>query len=106
VSTTFYIKENDTSPILQSTLQDASGAGVLLVGATVRIHVVDRYGTVLIDDAATVSDAANGIVTYEFDGTQSIGNLLYEFEVTYSDTSIETFPNVGYDLMIVTKDLA
>ena len=106
MANTFYIKSGDTSPILQQTLSGADGAAVSLVGATARVHVSDRYGAVSIDEAATIVDAANGVISYTFDGTQAVGNFKYEIEVTYSDASIEKFPNVGYDFIIVSRSIA
>ncbi len=106
MSTTAYIKLGNTSPILQQTLQDSAGVGVNLVSAAVRIHVNTINGTNIIDAAATIVTAADGIVSYTFDGTLTEGNYWYEFEATYSDSSIETFPNSGYNLLVVERVLA
>ncbi len=106
MANTFYIKDNDTSPTLQQTLQDADGDAVNLTGATVTIHISNRQEVIQIDAAATIVTAASGIVSYTFDGTLGAGNYYYEFEVVASDASIETFPNSGKDLIIVERDLA
>ena len=106
MSTTFYMKTNDTSPILELTLLDSSGTAINLTSATANIHVTDMNKTVLIDAAVTLQDASNGVVRYTFDGTLEAGNYLFEIEVTYADSSIETFPNVGYNELIIGVGLA
>jgi len=104
----FKLKKNDTSPILQTTITDAAGNGVDLTGSTVRFHM-KRYGatTAKIDAAALVYDEDNGIVRYAWQtgDTDVGGSFLAEFEVTYSDGTIETFPNSGYIQVDVLDDI-
>ena len=102
---TFYIKQNDTSPILVQTLTNAAGTAVDVTGGTVNIHVNDRRGVNVVDAAATINVAASGIVQYQF-AALSAGVYEFEFEVTFADSSVQTFPNVGFDLLIVDRDLA
>ena len=105
---TFYVKQNDTSPAMQATLQDADGNAVDLTGATVRFHMRAIGGTtVVVDAAATVVTAASGIVKYEWDAadTDTIGSYQAEFEVTYADSSVETFPNDGYIRVEIIDDI-
>lgn len=91
----FNIKQNDTSPSLQATLKDASGTAISLTGATVRFHLKSLDGVVKVDAAMTVTDADNGVIQYDWDAgdTDTAGSYYAEFEVTYNDGSIETFPN-------------
>lgn len=99
----FVIKQNDTRPIIQISMKTAAGAAVNLTGATVRFHM-----GALIDAAATVTDAANGVAEYEWQpgDTATAGTYSAEFEVTYLDGGIETFPNSG-DLSIrIVKEIA
>ena len=105
MSDTFYMKRGDTSPGLVKTLLNPDGTAVDLTGAAINIHVFDRNGNSVIDASATIDDAAAGIVSYIF-GAIAAANYNYEFEVTYSDSSIETFPNSGFDLLVVERDLA
>ena len=54
---TFYIKQNDTSPIMQATLQDADGNAVDLTGSSVRFHMRPLGGTTItVDAAASISE--------------------------------------------------
>lgn len=101
MANTFTIKQGDTSPILNEILQDPAGAAIDLTGATVRFHAINPYGVVALDVAATVVTPAAGLVSYAFDGTLAAGTYQYEFEVTYADTAIETFPNEGFNDLVV-----
>jgi hypothetical protein len=68
----------------------------------------DAAGPVKIDTAATVVTAASGIVRYDWlaADTDTAGTFQAEFEVTYSDGKIETFPNASYIEVVITDDIA
>lgn len=109
----FYIKRNDTSPAIKYQLQDDAGDAVDISGANdVRFLMRQRGGdTVKVDDnlAGNVSlvDASTGIVQYDWqDGdTDTAGQWWAEWEVEYSDGTIETFPNDQYILVRVEEDI-
>lgn len=106
---TFYIKQNDTSPALGATLKDGDGNAVDLSGATVRFHMRARGATTAkVDAAATVTGASTGEVSYAWIAadTDTAGKFQAEFEVTYADTTVETFPNNGYITVDIDGDLA
>lgn len=105
---TFYIKQNDTSPAMLATLQDANGSAVSLVGASVRFHMRSvNGGNPVVDAAATIVTPASGLVRYNWlaADTNTVGTYQAEFEVTYADTSIETFPNDGYIAVQIIDDI-
>ena len=105
---TFYIKQNDTVPSLRATLKNGSGDAVDLIDATVNFHMRTLGGTTVKTDAAsTVVNASAGIVQYNWiaDDTDTIGSYQAEFEVTYSDGTIETFPNNGYIRVEIIDDI-
>ena len=85
-------------------LYDPNGAVVPLAGATVRFAMGVQPGAPLIAAAATVIDAANGIVEYQWvaGDTATAGTFLGEFEVTFADSNIETFPN-DTNIQIIVK---
>jgi hypothetical protein len=64
-------------------------------------------GTLVIDRAMTITTAASGIVTYNWQAgdTSTAGTYFAEFEVTYSDLSVETFPNTGNLPIVITPEL-
>lgn len=105
---TFYIKQNDTSPAMLATLQDADGNVINLTAASVRFHM-RQIGSkqVLVDEAAVVVTPLEGLVRYNWNpaDTAAIGSFQAEFEVTYADTSIETFPNDGYIRVEIIDDI-
>lgn len=103
----FSIKQNDTSPSLQATLKDASQAPINLTGATVMFHMKSLDGAIKIDTEMTITDERNGVVKYDWQSgdTDTVGTYYVEFEVTYADASVETFPNNGNKVVSVVKEL-
>lgn len=106
---TFYIKENDTTPSIRATLQNGSGDPVDLLDATVRFHMrAIGSTTATIDANATVMNASGGIVQYNWQAgdTADVGSYQAEFEVSYSNGTVETFPSSGYIRVEITDDIA
>lgn len=103
----FTIKQNDTSPGLRYDLSLFEGQE--LTNASVQFHMttVDRE-TVVVNAAAEVFSDADQIIQYNWSpaDTAASGVYLAEFQVTFSDGSIETYPNDGYILVKITPDLA
>lgn len=102
MATKFYIKQNDTKPSITAQLL-SDGSAVDLTGATVKFHMGST-----IDAAATITDAATGNVRYDWASgdTATAGTYNAEFEVTFSDGKIETFPNDEYLLIVITEEVA
>lgn len=104
----FPIKKNDTSPSLLATLQDGNGAAIDLTGASVRF-LMRQIGSsaVKVDAAMTVTDASAGSVRYDWQAgdTDTSGSYQVEFEVTYAGGGIETFPNDGYQRVVIIDDI-
>lgn len=94
----FRIKKGDTRPALEAILRGSDDDPRDLTNATgVDFHLVDSEGNVLVNSVATIVDASEGLVQYEWsDGdTDDIGLHRAEFDVSYDDGSSETFPNYG-----------
>lgn len=104
---TFYIKQNDTSPSLLVTLQDGEGNAINLTSSTVRFHMVDLAGSVKVDGSMSLVNPSIGLARYNWlaADTDTPGTYYAEFEVTYSDLSIETFPNTDNVAIVVTPEL-
>jgi len=107
----FTIKKGDTSPAIKYQLQDDDGNPVNITDYNeVKVGMWPQDGDTLKVDADTsgnvsVTDAANGEVKYEWQSadTDTKGRFHAEWEVTYSDGTVETFPNQGYiDVFIPT----
>ena len=103
----FSIKQNDTSPSILATLKDADNVPVNITSASVRFHMKSIDGSLKIDSAMTVINASEGLVRYDWVAvdTDTFGTYYVEFEVTYTDGSIETFPNTGSLVVSVVKEL-
>lgn len=107
-----HMKRNDTVP-LTATLRVA-GAPIDLEGATVRFHMRDSAGTLVVDSAATViqngdgSDGTKGRVKYEWvaSDTATAGVFSLEWEVTFSDSTVRTFPTTHPTKLKIWGDLA
>jgi len=103
----FFIKQNDTSPSLSATLTDFSGNPINLTSSSVQFHMEDLGGTIKVDSPCVISNASLGLVQYNWvtGDTDTIGTYKVEFEVTYLDSSIETFPNNGYETVVVVGEI-
>ena len=103
----FSIKQNDTSPSLQVTLRDSSLVVINLTGASVRFHMKSVDGILKIDAPMTVTSALGGVCQYDWQAgdTDTVGTYYVEFEVTYSDASVESFPNNGSKTVKVVREL-
>lgn len=103
------IKQNDTRPYFAVTLKYEDGSVVDLTSATVRFIAKDTSdSSVAIDAAATLTDAANGQVEYRFTtgDTDTAGKFNVEWEVTFVDATVQTFPTRGYDRLKIYGELA
>ena len=103
----FYIGQGDTASTLLVTLRDANGNAVNITGASVHIDVTPIHGGAkIVDAAATITDATNGVVSYTFTAPQTAtpGDYLATFTVTFGGGAIESFPNAGYYLITIQAD--
>ncbi len=110
----FIIKRNDTSRAIPSTLQTrttptADAVNVDLTGATVRFHMrpVAEGSVIKVDALATITDALNGGVEYQWVAadTDTDGHFVCEWEVTFADATIRTFPNHRELHIVIRRDL-
>lgn len=111
----FSIKQGDTSSAVYATLQDASGDAVDIQGADVRFLMAPLSGGTLTVAAAAVNaqvgagtvDGSKGNVVYNWATTDlSVADWYSaEWEVTFSNGSIQSFPNTGYMLVAVEAQL-
>jgi len=104
----FYIKRGDTSPALRYTLLPSP---IDLTGATVRFSMRMRGQNAPEIDrvlAQIESPATAGVVLYNWQSgdTATDGERECEFEVTYADGSIETFPNYSFETVQIGGDIS
>jgi|TARA_R110000851_G_scaffold310830_2_gene470821 hypothetical protein len=103
----FNIKQNDTSPSLQATLKDAQLVPVILTSATVKLHMKSLDGVIKVNETMTITDGNGGVVQYDWQAgdTDTVGSYYVEFQVTFADASVETFPNDGNLAVSIVKEL-
>lgn len=105
----FQIKENDTTPSLRASLLNGDGNAVDLLGTTIRFFMrALGSSAVTIDRSASIISQAEGIVQYDWvtGDTASVGFYQAEFQVTYADGNIETFPNGNYIGVEIIDDIS
>jgi hypothetical protein len=104
----FFIKQNDTSPVFQATLRGPAGNGENLTGAqSVVFKMANSVQVVKVNQAVTIDDALNGLVSYEWQvgDTDTSGTFFAEFEVIKADGKRETFPNTDPINVVIKKDV-
>lgn len=86
------MKVGNTSPSMKYILELETGQ--TLVAATARFVMGPKNGGVTVDRACTVDEAGTALIQdWQAGDTDIAGNYHAEFHVTYSDGSVETFPN-------------
>ena len=101
----FNIKQNDTSPGLEYTVAPVT----VMTGATAVFSMRVRGGSVIVNrQAVTIVNETVGVLRYPFKASETAvtGDFIGEFEVTYSDGTIETFPNSTYIDITILGDIA
>jgi len=105
----WYTKQGDTSPAVAFQLLDGNGDVVPLAGASVKFMMyAPGAASPKVNAAATITDAPTGKVAYTLSGTDSDtpGDYLAEWQVTFAGGAIETFPNGTALKVRVLDDIA
>lgn len=101
---TFTIKRNDTSPTILYQLP----SDVNLAGASVLFKMRNYEGTEVVSASANVVSASSPAqlsYNWQTGDTATAGPFEAEFEVTFADTSIQTFPNYGFIHVAIGPDV-
>jgi hypothetical protein len=106
----FVMSKDDTSPILQITCKDNSGTVIPVTGASnilFQMYTQDKATAKVSNNSNTsIVDGAGGIIDYTWQAadTDTTGTYLGRFKVTFSDGSIETFPNGGRYIKVIVGE--
>jgi len=100
VSTTFYLKQGDTLPIIEAQLFGSDNAPMNLQGAQVRFRMGD-----IVDAPAEITNAVEGRVRYAWQpgDTDAPGTHKTEWHVTLISGESQTVPNDGYLQVVISR---
>lgn len=98
----FKMKVGDLSPAIQETLPFD------LAGATVKFRMRDPGSDVVKVDAAATVLSDHRTARYQWQGTDSDTRGLFrgEWVVTFSDTTVQTYPARGYMQVLISPNLS
>lgn len=105
----FFIKQGDTSSAITAQLKDDAGNPVNITGASVLFKMQPYTGTGSeISAAATITNAAEGRVSYTFTAPQTAdaGWFAAEWQVTFAGGAIQTFPNDRETLVAIRPQVS
>jgi hypothetical protein len=119
----FYIKQNDTRPVIavQATYDDGSTIENSFIGATVKFHLKTAAGVLLVNKNGEVADADGQIIRYVWQTNDTVVTSWVqddsglwipgapheaEFQVTFADGGVETIPNTRNILVDVFPEIA
>lgn len=89
------IKQGDTRHAIRAKLKTFNGQTVDLSTATVRFKMVDISRKVVLERDATVLPDGTVELVFNEGETGTAGIYSIEYEVTYADYRVETFPHTG-----------
>jgi hypothetical protein len=110
----FEIKNGATAPAYVYDLQDdidTTPVAINLTAATsvtLVMRITGTTGAPYLSEAMTITTAASGRVTYEWQtgDTDDPGTYDTEFHILWNDGTIEKVPNTGYETIIIGDDLS
>lgn len=104
----YNIKQNDTSPSLSVQLLDGANQIIDLSGASAKFFMkIAGSTTIAVNAAAVITNASQGKVEYEWSAgdTATAANYQGEFQITFINGTVETFPNNKYITIRVLPEI-
>lgn len=108
----FSIKRGDSWPPIDAALSDQNGPINLTTATSVKLLFKTSTGSTTFTRTCTVTNPLTGAVRYAWTtgdaatGPTSAPNTFnIEWEITWSDGTITTVPNIGYKSLVVVADL-
>lgn len=107
--TGYYIKRNDTKGMISCSLIEGDGSAADLSGASVKfmMRLEGRPSPKVNAAAVVLGDPSQGVVSYQWleGDTDRAGDYEAEWQVTYADGRVATFPSDGYIPVRITADV-
>lgn len=103
----FRIKQNDDYPHFTKQIDPAKSMSDI-DSVDFHMETIDS-GTVVVSNSGIIESQSDKKLSYKWpnSGTQDTGRFYGEFEVTYTDSGVETFPKYddrkGYDIEIIEE---
>ena len=109
----FTLKRHDTASIIQATLTNAGGTAVSVAASTVLFKMAPLGGGALsVAGTATIEESGStsvGVVNYAWTAADAsavdTGWYSAEWEVTFANGTVQSYPNSDPMLIAVTSDL-
>lgn len=107
----FVLRQGDHGQLIAATLRDQDDEPQNISGADIRLKMAPIEGGLAVLDVEASNDqvdpATTGQVSYEWQASDTVtpGHYLAEWEVTFVDDSVVTFPNAGYVHILITPQL-
>ena len=100
---TWYLDRGDTAAPIAQTLLDGNNNAVVLTGASVKFHMEDSAGNVVVDAAATIPNPTGGGVQYAWQAADvaNAGTFYARWIVTFAGGTIESFPDNNTNPLLV-----
>lgn len=104
-----FIKQGDRRPVASATIKHGLVVQPLTDAASVtfKMRLEGRLYETVVDAAAVIVDAANGMVEYRWaeGDTDGPGTHFADWEVIWNDGTPETFPTVNFDVIVIRPSL-
>lgn len=110
---TYYMKQHDTAPGMLMRLFPAE-VDLTQADARLLVRMQGPPQTIIINRRAMeivspvdIGDGLGPVVAYDWQtgDTDVSGTYEMEVEVEYSNGRIETFPNAGYEILVISDDI-
>lgn len=104
----FTIKQHDTYPAIRATLADQTGPVSLQTASQVRLLLKTKHTSIertAVIDPDQITNPGKVAYTWVTGDTAIAAVYDCEFEVTWGDGTIETFPNDSYNVVEFKRDL-